>query len=497
VVLFLSISCCRFQKKFLKTFFVFALCLVIILSPCTTLRPVKTQAAMTGTAIVGGAVAVAGILAALGITCYFSDADNRAAFKAGCQSIYEDCSDAVDDVVAKATRSAKAGMASLLVPAATLKTVFESAVKVIPQSAITFSTFENLCKAYQMDTWATTVVDQSSFFDGSMSDITSVVFLGRLDTGLTSLNGQTISINFANTNAVTLGYSMVWQAEPRYFGYHDDIHIVKDGDTICSFSSASVTPWGLYYTYLLKIVVKGVSYYSLLCPDRSGSTQYWLSQEIAQSSATETIPEPAQDMFMPSVDKYIADGVSAMNTKIDDVINELKEKVGDVDGNIPLSIPRGTEVGDEAASQSQSDVLEKDVSDVEDRERDIDTNKTNDVTETKEQDKSTAAENDTTTTTTSTSLPKNLPRYTEFPSALTKKFPFCIPFDLVNSIKTLSATAEAPKIVVPVKYSQWGVDTSFTIDLSKFDTVATLNRYCMSILWVIGLMFITRRLIWR
>ena len=70
-------------------------------------------------------------------------------------------------------------------------------------------------------------------------------------------------------------------------------------------------------------------------------------------------------------------------------------------------------------------------------------------------------------------------------------FPFCIPFDLVSFITALKADPVTPKVTLPLHFA--GIlDYDLTIDLSDFDTVATVFRACELVLTIIGLMFITK-----
>ncbi len=81
-------------------------------------------------------------------------------------------------------------------------------------------------------------------------------------------------------------------------------------------------------------------------------------------------------------------------------------------------------------------------------------------------------------------------------AALAKVFPFCIPFDFANAIKSMVATPKAPK---------WHVDFSKTkmaaagnlldLDLSKFDYLAKIVRFFVYIGFVVGLILLTRQII--
>lgn len=81
---------------------------------------------------------------------------------------------------------------------------------------------------------------------------------------------------------------------------------------------------------------------------------------------------------------------------------------------------------------------------------------------------------------------------------LTDLFPFCIPFDLYKIIRCFDAVPVAPSatVTIPVGYD----GTSFTweqyeISLEDFSPVASVVRVFEYVLFIIGLMLITRKLI--
>ncbi len=73
-------------------------------------------------------------------------------------------------------------------------------------------------------------------------------------------------------------------------------------------------------------------------------------------------------------------------------------------------------------------------------------------------------------------------------------FPFCIPFDLIACIKGLAADPEAPvwniKIPMPTNYT-WAI----TIDMSDYDGVVRIFRIGEDLLFIVGLIVVTRNLI--
>ncbi len=82
------------------------------------------------------------------------------------------------------------------------------------------------------------------------------------------------------------------------------------------------------------------------------------------------------------------------------------------------------------------------------------------------------------------------------PEWITKRFPFCIPFDLVESFSALdSETRTAPYYELPLKAENYGIDEVLVIDLSEYDEVAELLRTLELLLFIVGLILATRSLI--
>lgn len=74
-------------------------------------------------------------------------------------------------------------------------------------------------------------------------------------------------------------------------------------------------------------------------------------------------------------------------------------------------------------------------------------------------------------------------------------FPFCIPFDIASLVKKLNVTRRAPVIEWESDFGRWGSFGDVTIDLSSFDSVASMARTFELILFILGLMIITKNLI--
>lgn len=85
----------------------------------------------------------------------------------------------------------------------------------------------------------------------------------------------------------------------------------------------------------------------------------------------------------------------------------------------------------------------------------------------------------------------------KLPQLLISKFPFCIPFDLYNSLKVFDADAEAPCFEIPIEINSLGFNYTVTVDLGQYETVATIVRWFFSVSWIVGLILITRKVIWK
>lgn len=95
----------------------------------------------------------------------------------------------------------------------------------------------------------------------------------------------------------------------------------------------------------------------------------------------------------------------------------------------------------------------------------------------------------------SPAIPAPAPGASEFDLGLASFFPFCIPFDFANFVKVLKAEPEAPsfkfKFVVG-KNSKGFIYEEYTISLEQFDTVAYWCRKFELLVFIVGLMLVTR-----
>ena len=80
---------------------------------------------------------------------------------------------------------------------------------------------------------------------------------------------------------------------------------------------------------------------------------------------------------------------------------------------------------------------------------------------------------------------------------ISNKFPFCIPFDLVDSFRILSAEPAEPVFSIPVviDYDYFSYKDSIEIDLTRFDELILLIRFFVLLFYMAGLILATRNLI--
>lgn len=85
---------------------------------------------------------------------------------------------------------------------------------------------------------------------------------------------------------------------------------------------------------------------------------------------------------------------------------------------------------------------------------------------------------------------------------ITDKFPFCLPFDIYKIFNVLSAEPKAPKFTIPIKMENingtgYGFDFSIDVDLSEYSWIAEIVRWMLLIIFVLGLILVTNKLIGR
>lgn len=81
---------------------------------------------------------------------------------------------------------------------------------------------------------------------------------------------------------------------------------------------------------------------------------------------------------------------------------------------------------------------------------------------------------------------------------LEKKFPFCLPFDIYYFLDALDAKPRAPAFTIVIPLHNFGFeDYPLKIDFSQFDPVFKIVRGCELFLACFGLVFVTKKIIWK
>ena len=82
-------------------------------------------------------------------------------------------------------------------------------------------------------------------------------------------------------------------------------------------------------------------------------------------------------------------------------------------------------------------------------------------------------------------------------SVISDKFPFCIPFDLIDSFRVLLADPIEPVFEIPliIDHGDFSFKDSIEIDLTKFDSLLPIIQFFVLLFYVTGLILATRSLI--
>lgn len=181
-----------------------------------------------------------------------------------------------------------------------------------------------------------------------------------------------------------------------------------------------------------------------------------------------------QDEFNVARDKFYADGLSALNNTLSDVLDKMRDRLGlGTDVDVPVSVP-SDKVDDQLRDVTQDDVLGKDIATEDDKAKDEDTNKDKDTTPPR---------------------PPKLPDLTLPEIIFKEKFPFCLPWDLYLAFSNLAAPAEPPKWEIPFEIKSLNLKQDITIDFSQFNILAAVLRWGLSVAFVIWLVLLTRKII--
>lgn len=79
---------------------------------------------------------------------------------------------------------------------------------------------------------------------------------------------------------------------------------------------------------------------------------------------------------------------------------------------------------------------------------------------------------------------------------LVSKFPFCLPWDLVNGIRLLAANPQVPKWEVDLFTPMGFSGGKFVIDMADYEVVGTVIRWTCTVEFCLMLILVTRKIIW-
>lgn len=84
-------------------------------------------------------------------------------------------------------------------------------------------------------------------------------------------------------------------------------------------------------------------------------------------------------------------------------------------------------------------------------------------------------------------------------SAITKVFPFCLPFDFVRGIKLFNASPQTPiftyYIKIPSVGTFQGTEIEIKIDFSYFETLASISRWVSTVGFAFSLIFVSTKIV--
>lgn len=251
-------------------------------------------------------------------------------------------------------------------------------------------------------------------------------------------------------------------------------------NTSQSWSPTKIVPLitGTSIGYVIAYSVVGYSGWNYVCT--SGQLTYGsLSNTFGIGNDTAVPVAPGYDVYGTDTDKWFADGYSALNNSVSDVVGRVGDAVGvtgqDGTKSIPVSIPVGSDTDVSKGREADQDsTLGKDVATDADKEKDATTNTGKDTTLPK---------------------PAALPDLSLPEVVFKDKFPFCLPWDLYTAFSNLVAAPTPPEWNVPFTVKSMNFTQNMTIDFSQFSTLAAILRWGLSLIFIIGLILVTRKLI--
>ena len=83
---------------------------------------------------------------------------------------------------------------------------------------------------------------------------------------------------------------------------------------------------------------------------------------------------------------------------------------------------------------------------------------------------------------------------------LLKKFPFCVPWDIVDLVTVIGAEKKAPRFELPFKLnskqsSKVKIDEKIVVDFSNYEMFANICRWFFRLMFIVSLVVLTRYII--
>lgn len=88
--------------------------------------------------------------------------------------------------------------------------------------------------------------------------------------------------------------------------------------------------------------------------------------------------------------------------------------------------------------------------------------------------------------------PPGNPNKLSIPRLILTKFPFCLPGDIYKLVQGLNSPAEVFRFNIPVNFPAINYTYDFDIDLTDFSGVAAILRWCVVVLFCLGLIALTK-----
>lgn len=457
----------RKLKQLSKSIVALALCAGLIFG-YSYREPVKVEAAAT-TVVVATSVLVATALAALGIGC--SNALPTPEYNQACQHIASGISSAVAGTVT-AFQGAN-NTIKVMLTQAFLHSVMDGVQKQYPNKSFTVN----------FDNWKTA---------GSLVGISNATMLKffassdfNLNDGISSLqNVSSLNIgdvNYPNVSTINMLFatatiSKVFANDGVMRIHCNSANVMSSHFDFDNESGFEGAPVNTEYC-LLSFIYHGASAMAFVPKSIPAGYENLYSTFWTHST---TVDIPHQDVYNPADERFFADGFSAMNHRVDDVIGRIGALQG-VQGGIMalLSDQVGSlaDINDQIKSLTQATTTGVDATDTKEKEANDTANKGRDTT-----------------------VPKNptMPDLT-LPTGLNKKFPFCLPWDLAACYRLFQVPAKAPCWDIPINIDQGliHVHQTYKFDMNSngvMDKALPVFKWFLNLGFVLGLILITRKI---